>query len=120
MKDHSSDEEIIDYLKYYANGNVKLKDNGAIEFVDKYYIPKKDEVLFVPSFISSIYPAPVSDDSYPGDKEFENAHILTSIQKNDLEALGNECFCDCNFEEFTIPSHIKKIENKCYNKKRVR
>lgn len=88
MKDHCSEEEIIDYLKYYANGNVKLKDNGAIEFVDKYYIPKKDEVLFVPSFISSIYPSPVSDDSYPGDKEFGNAHILTSNQRNDLELVS--------------------------------
>lgn len=82
-----SDEEIIEYIDFYVQNNKKVKEKGSIKFVDKSYIPLEGEVLFIPSFVSSVYPNPKSDSSYPGDKEFKSANLLTSNDENEIEKL---------------------------------
>ena len=87
LKDDFSDSKILDYFSYYVEKNTTSKSDGAIEFVSKDYIPRDDEVLIVPSFVFSIYPSYISDNSYPSDAQIKAMGFNDSSEKNRIEKI---------------------------------
>ncbi len=136
LKDKCSDDEIIEYIDYASNEYINYKTKGLIEFVDKSYIPLKDEVLIIPCFVSSIYPNPKGDNSYPSDKEFIKANLLSSKERNEIEKiefkqiyysegeviflkykehLGKECYASL-YEDFYDFNVLNNDNNVIFNK----
>ncbi len=69
LKNDFSEEDIKAYIEYYFSKSTIIDKTGEIEFVSLNYIPKEDEILFVPSFNEGIMPLYCFDKSYPSDEQ---------------------------------------------------
>ena len=86
LKDIYSSEEIKEYFLYLASKDHKEKEEGIEIYTDS-YLPKSDEILFVPSFNATLFPKLRKDQSYPSDEIKEELGFLTTSEQNEMEKL---------------------------------